>query len=117
MRLLEGDGQLIKVLDTNEVLRLEPSLSEAKGKITGAIYCPTDETGDPGKFTNSLAEKVIARGGEIMTSTTVLAIDQDGHRYAVLFTVAGSVCVQGIQPASSLRISEPTPFGHFFRNV
>ena len=46
MKLLEFDGQVIKVLDREGVIALEPSLASAKSKIAGGIYCPTDETGE-----------------------------------------------------------------------
>ena len=65
MKLLESDGQLIKVLDRDGVIALEPSLASAKEKIAGGIHCPTDETGDPAKFTRALAAKVVERGGTI----------------------------------------------------
>ena len=45
MKLLESDGQVIKVLDREGVIALEPALVSAKNKIAGGIYCPTDETG------------------------------------------------------------------------
>jgi D-amino-acid dehydrogenase len=91
MRLLEDDGQVIKILNGDEVLRLEPSLAAAKGKIAGAIYCPTDETGDPSKFTRRLSEKVISRGGEIMTSTTISDIEYDGRAITGIRTDKGLV--------------------------
>ena len=58
MKLLESDGQVIKVLDREGVVALDPSLASAKNKIAGGIYCPTDETGDPAKFTRALASRV-----------------------------------------------------------
>ena len=59
MKLLESDGQLIKVLDRDGVVALDPSLASAKDRIAGGIHCPTDETGDPAKFTRALAAKVV----------------------------------------------------------
>jgi D-amino-acid dehydrogenase len=50
MKLLESDGQVIKVLDRAGVIALEPALSLAKGRIAGGIYCLTDETGESAKF-------------------------------------------------------------------
>ncbi|TIX61248.1 MAG: FAD-dependent oxidoreductase, partial [Mesorhizobium sp.] len=45
MKLLESDGQEIRLLDREGVVALDPSLASARGKIAGGIYCPTDETG------------------------------------------------------------------------
>ena len=66
MKLLESDGQIIKVLDRDQVIALEPALAHAREEIAGAILCPTDETGDCAKFTRALAAKIIARGGAIV---------------------------------------------------
>ncbi|TGZ37845.1 FAD-dependent oxidoreductase, partial [bacterium M00.F.Ca.ET.162.01.1.1] len=71
MRLLESDGQLIKVLDRDAIVALDPSLAAAREKIAGGIHCPTDETGDPAKFPRALAAKVVERGGENLTGTTI----------------------------------------------
>ena len=71
MKLLESDGQAIKVLTRDQVIALEPGLSHAGEKIAGAILCPTDETGDCAKFTRALAARIVERGGAIVTGATV----------------------------------------------
>ncbi|RWA60074.1 D-amino acid dehydrogenase [Mesorhizobium sp.] len=78
MKLLESDGQEIRVLDRDGVVALDPSLASAREKIAGGIHCPTDETGDPAKFTRALAAKVVERGGEIRTGTTITGIETSG---------------------------------------
>ena len=78
MQLLADDGQEIRVLDRAQVLALEPALQGAAEKIAGGIYCPTDETGDSHKFTRALAERCVAMGAELHTSTTITAIDTSG---------------------------------------
>jgi len=78
MKLLESDGQAIKVLDREGVVALEPSLAAAKGKIAGGIYCPTDETGESAKFARALAVKIVARGGEVHTGATVIGLETEG---------------------------------------
>jgi D-amino-acid dehydrogenase len=77
MQILADDGQEIRVLDRAQVRELEPAL---QGDIAGAIYCPTDETGDSHKFTRALAERCAAMGAELHTSTTIDAIDASGDR-------------------------------------
>ena len=74
MKLLESDGQQIEVLNREGVLALDPSLGSGKGAIAGGVYCPTDETGDPAKFTRALAETIVARGGQIRTGVTIGAM-------------------------------------------
>jgi len=78
MKLLESDGQAIKVLARDQVIALEPGLAHAGEKIAGAILCPTDETGDCAKFTRALAARIVERGGAIVTGTTVGRLESDG---------------------------------------
>ena len=86
MKLLEFDGQVIKVLDRKGVIALEPSLASAKSKIAGGIYCPTDETGESAKFARALAAKIVVRGGEVHTGATVIGLEADGDRIAQALT-------------------------------
>lgn len=90
MKLLESDGQEIKVLDRAGVVALDPSLALARDKIAGGIYCPTDETGDPAKFTRALAAKVLARGGAIHTATTITGIETSGDGVTHVLTDKGA---------------------------
>jgi D-amino-acid dehydrogenase len=89
MRLLEGDGQIIRVLDRAGVIALDPVLKSAEG-IVGGIHCPTDETGDPAKFTRALAALVAARGGAIHTGTTVTGLDTAGDGITQVQTDKGA---------------------------
>ena len=79
MRILSDDGQETEVLDRDAVIRLEPSLAAAaNGGIAGGIYCPTDETGDCGKFTRALAEACVAMGAEFRLGTEIRRIEAAG---------------------------------------
>ena len=90
MKLLESDGQVIKVLDREAVVALEPSLASANSKIAGGIYCPTDETGESAKFARALAAKIIVRGGEVHTGATVIGLETDGDSIARALTHRGA---------------------------
>jgi D-amino-acid dehydrogenase len=90
MKLLESDGQVIKVLDRDGVIELEPSLASARDKIAGAIHCPTDETGESAKFTRALASKIVQRGGAIHKGATITRLATDGDRIAEALTEKGS---------------------------
>jgi D-amino-acid dehydrogenase len=90
MKLLESDGQVIKVLDRDAVVALEPSLASAKSKIAGGIYCPTDETGESAKFARALAAKIVVRGGEVHMGTTVIGLETDGDSIAQALTHKGA---------------------------
>jgi D-amino-acid dehydrogenase len=89
MKLLESDGQAIKVLTRDQVIALEPGLAHARDKIAGAILCPTDETGDCAKFTHALAARIVERGGAIVTGATVCAVETDGDRITQALTDRG----------------------------
>jgi len=89
MKLLESDGQKIEVLDRRGVLALEPNI--AGDDVVGGILCPTDETGDPAKFTRALAAKVSARGGRIRTGVTILGFETSGDRVTGVTTDKGLV--------------------------
>jgi D-amino-acid dehydrogenase len=89
MKLLESDGQAIKVLTRDQVIALEPGLAHAGEKIAGAILCPTDETGDCAKFTRALAARIVERGGAIVTGATVGRLESDGDRVTQALTDCG----------------------------
>ncbi|MEO9191658.1 MAG: FAD-dependent oxidoreductase, partial [Acetobacteraceae bacterium] len=82
MKILADDGQEIRVLDRDQVIALEPSLSPAREKIAGGVYCPTDETGDCNRFTGALAAICASRGAEFRTGTPVDAIETEGDGIA-----------------------------------
>ena len=90
MKLLEADGQLIKLLDRDGVIALEPALASARDRIAGGIHCPTDETGDPAKFTRALAAKVVERGGRIHRGTTITGVETEGDGISEVLTDKGS---------------------------
>jgi D-amino-acid dehydrogenase len=89
MKLLESDGQAIKVLARDQVVALEPGLAHIGEKIAGAILCPTDETGDCAKFTRTLAALVAKRGAEIVTGATVSRLETDGEKVTQALTDRG----------------------------
>ena len=91
MKILAEDGQEIRVLNRDQVVNLEPSLSSARHEIAGGIYCPTDETGDCGKFTQGLAALCQRRGAEFRYNTEILGVDLAGDRIAGVRTSNGPV--------------------------
>src|SRR3546814_12518601 len=82
MRLLESDGQEIRIVDVEEIISREPALAPSRTQIAGGILCPTDETGDSAKLTRSIAVIVQARVGEISTGTRLRRISRP-VRYGV----------------------------------
>ncbi|HEX4259896.1 MAG TPA: D-amino acid dehydrogenase [Acetobacteraceae bacterium] len=89
MQILAEDGQEIRVLDRAQVAAMEPALAAAGDAIAGAIFCPTDETGDCRKFTLALAARCEAGGAEIATGTTITGIEAAGERIEQVNTSRG----------------------------
>lgn len=89
MQILADDGQEIKVLDRDGILELEPSLSGAREKLAGGIYCPTDETGDCSKFTKGLLEKCRELGAEIHLGAEILDFEIAGDKVTGVRTSEG----------------------------
>jgi len=89
MKLLETAGQRIEALDRRGVRALDPSLGAEASEIVGGVYCPTDETGDPAKFTRALAERIVARGGKIQTGVTIGGIEAAGGSISRITTDKG----------------------------
>jgi D-amino-acid dehydrogenase len=90
MKLLESDGQIIKVLDRDGVVALDPSLASAKSKIVGGIHCPTDETGESATFARALAATIVARGGAILTGATIVGLETAGDGIVAALTNRGA---------------------------
>ena len=91
MKILADDGQHIEVLDRAQVAALEPALGSAAAKIAGAIYCPTDETGDCNKFTRRLAAICRERGAELRNGATITGIETSGDAVIGVQTDQGRV--------------------------
>ena len=89
MRLLESDGQEIRIVGADEIVRREPALLGSRQLIAGGILCPTDETGNSSKFTKALADIVRNRGGRILTDTRILKLERSGNRINRALTSKG----------------------------
>jgi D-amino-acid dehydrogenase len=89
MQILAEDGQAIEVLDSDALVKLEPSLAAAKDRIAGGIYCPSDETGDCCKFTQGLASHAAQKGVEFHYETGILGIETEADRVARIATAKG----------------------------
>ena len=65
MRILAEDGQEREIVDPHRIAEIDPSLSSARDKIAGGIFCPTDESGDDRLFSANLGRAVPGAGGGI----------------------------------------------------
>lgn len=61
-RIMRELGVERRVIDVEEVLRIEPALAAVRGKLAGATYTSADESGDVHLFTTRLAGLARQRG-------------------------------------------------------
>ncbi len=90
MSVLTGNGVRLEALAPHRIAEIEPALSEETDKLVGAIYCPTDESGDCHKFTCALAERLSGMPNiAFHYETNIQAIVSDGQRVTKVVTDQG----------------------------
>lgn len=81
-----------RALTIDELLAIEPALSECKRKIVGAIYSPIDEAGDSHLFTQALAGLAQREYGlTVLTSTAAHEFVAEKRRICAVGTPHGFV--------------------------
>lgn len=81
MKILTDNGVALRPLTTEEAVGIEPALAPDSANIAGAIYCPTDESGDCHVFANALARHCEeALGVTFRWSTEIRRIEAEGDR-------------------------------------
>jgi D-amino-acid dehydrogenase len=92
MRILTDNGVTLKPVSTEEAVGIEPALAPDAANIAGAIYCPTDESGDCHAFTNALARHAAENlGVDFRWSTEIQRIDVAGDRVVGVKTDKGPI--------------------------
>lgn len=91
MRILSDGGMDLRTLDVNGVIQVEPALAGAREHIAGAIYAPTDESGDARMFTRNLTKRCIEAGVNFMFDTDIQGINVAGDRIEGIRTSKGVV--------------------------
>jgi len=91
LRILADAGQEMKVVDRDGVAAIDPALAPTRDKIAGAIYCPTDESGDSAKFSRELAARCAERGASFEYRTTIKGLEVAGDRVERVVTDRGDV--------------------------
>ena len=88
--ILCDNGQPLEVLDRDQVGHLEPALAPVKDKLAGAVYSPTDESGDAHMFSCALANVCREQMGvEFAFETTISRIDVQRDRIVRIVTDKG----------------------------
>ncbi|MDH3593810.1 MAG: D-amino acid dehydrogenase [Rhodospirillales bacterium] len=87
--ILSGGGQDLRAVDRDEIARIDPALAPVKDKLAGAIYCPTDASGDARLFTQGLAEACTGMGGRFLYGTAIRGIETEGDQVVRVATDRG----------------------------
>ncbi len=92
MSILTDNGVTLRPVTTDEAVAIEPALAGDRRNIVGAIYCPTDESGDCHKFSNALANHSAATlGVTFKWQTEIKRIVTEGDRVTGIDTSNGLV--------------------------
>lgn len=78
-----------EVADTDEILRLEPALSDVIDTVAGGIYFPDDQAGDAYKFCDELARLSAEAGVDFRYGTRVDRLATSADRICPLETSKG----------------------------
>jgi D-amino-acid dehydrogenase len=88
--ILREHGLEMQVVERDALTGIEPALEPVKDKIAGAVYSPTDQSGDARMFTRSLAAHCKDKMGvELAFETTIRGVDTDGDRITGVVTGNG----------------------------
>jgi len=91
MAMLNGNGMSLRAIDADECRAIEPALAGSRTTIAGAIYAPTDASGDCRLFTEQLAERATRRGVDFQFGRTVTRLRVEGDRLAAIATDEGDM--------------------------
>jgi len=67
-----------RVLNREEVLKVEPALAAFGSRISGGTFTPSDESGDARVFTQKLAQQCAARGAQFLYEHDILGLQRAG---------------------------------------
>jgi D-amino-acid dehydrogenase len=90
-KVLTDLGLKLEAVDPTRAAAIEPALDAVKGQIAGAIYSPSDESGDCHGFANKLAAICTAKGVDFRWNTSIRAIQASGDRIEKIATDKGDV--------------------------
>lgn len=76
--LMRRFGVARRLVDRDELLKIEPSLKAFAGNIVGGTYTASDESGDARVFTQALARLCVARGARFVYGAQVERLERRG---------------------------------------
>ncbi|WP_434111649.1 D-amino acid dehydrogenase [Paraburkholderia caffeinilytica] len=91
MSILADSGLPLLTLDRHAVIAREPALAASASGIEGAIYCPSDESGDAHLFTRELERRCRELGVEFQLGTTIREVRASADQIDYVDTSRGQV--------------------------
>ncbi len=89
--VLSDGGLTLQTLTPDEVVRREPALASARSSLAGAIFCPSDESGDAHLFSRQLAQRCEALGVQFVMDRTITGWDHGADRVTAIRTDKGPI--------------------------
>ncbi|MDH3712496.1 MAG: D-amino acid dehydrogenase [Gammaproteobacteria bacterium] len=89
--ILRRQGITVETLQPHEIAERDPGLAPAAGQIAGALFAPTDESGDAHLFTRALAEHCAELGATFHYGVEVKAFAHNSDRVSGVETSAGPI--------------------------
>ena len=96
-KIMRGYGLDRETKSADEAVMIEPALAHIRGRIVGATYTASDESGDAHKFSQALAKLAAARGAQFLHERTVQGLRMASGR------VDGVVVKEGEGRETTLR--------------
>jgi D-amino-acid dehydrogenase len=91
-RVLAEEGLELRAIGPDEAARIDPALAPVKDKFAGAIYCPSDASGDARVFTRNLARHCEEKlGVKFLFDTEIQGFETTGDRITAVRTSAGAM--------------------------
>ncbi len=103
-----------EVLDAAQTLALEPALASMGASLAGAIYTPSEETGDCRQFTEALFDRLALLGNvECNMSNPVRGLQREGNKIVAVNTEHGDIGADAVVLATGMGTRELLkPLGH-----
>ncbi len=79
-KILQDQGQILSVLSAEEVADLEPAFRPVRDKFAGAIYCPTDESGNSQLFTRKISNICKSNNVDFRFNEKVISLITSGNQ-------------------------------------
>lgn len=107
---LEASGYSVSWLDTPSLLLREPALDTDTLPQTPVLWCEREGWLDTRLYIHTLLDALIARGGEVRTSTPVATIERRGNRVTGVTLANGERLEADIVVNCSGRWADSAPF-------